>query len=145
MELQQSIEIARPPADVYEFVATGHAENHPRWDPAISDMRQETPGPVAVGTEFSLDRKMMGRKTPMRIRITKMDPPRELDFDVTGPMPMHMVMLMEPVEEGATSLTMRFNAQPSGLWRVMEPMMRAQMGKEMGRVQLRIKEMVERG
>jgi carbon monoxide dehydrogenase subunit G len=143
MELQQTIEIARPPADVYAFVATDHEKNHPRWDPAISDMRQQTPGPVAVGTEFTLDRKMMGRKTPMTIRITKMDPPRELDFQVNGPMPMQMVMRMEPSGEGATALTMHFNAQPSGLWRVMEPMMRMQMGKEMGRVQLRIKEMVE--
>lgn len=143
MELQQTIEIARPPADVYAFVATDHEKNHPRWDPAISDMRQQTPGPVAVGTEFTLDRKMMGRKTPMTIRITKMDPPRKLDFQVNGPMPMEMVMRMEPSGEGATSLTMHFNAQPSGLWRVMEPMMRMQMGKEMGRVQLRIKEMVE--
>jgi hypothetical protein len=33
--------------------------------------------------------------------------------------------------------------QPGGLWRVMEPMMRMQMGKEMSRAQLRIKEMVE--
>jgi hypothetical protein len=145
MELQQTIEIARPPADVYAFVATEHAKNHPRWDPAISDMRQETPGPVAVGTEFSLDRKMMGRKTPMRIRVTKMDPTRELDFEVTGPMQMDMAMLMEPTGEGRTSFTMRFRAQPSGFWRVMEPMMRMQMGKEMGRVQLRIKEMVESG
>jgi hypothetical protein len=143
MELQQTIDIARAPADVYAFVATDHAKNHPLWDPAISDMRQQTPGPVVVGTEFTLDRKMMGRKTPMTIRITKMDPPRELDFQVNGSMPMEMVMRMEPTGEGSTSLTMHFNAQPSGFWRVMEPMMRMQMGKEMGRVQLRSKEMVE--
>lgn len=143
MELKQTIKIARPPEDVYAFVATDHAKNHPRWDPAISDMRQQTPGPVAVGTEFSLDRQMMGRKRPLTIRITKMDPPRELDFRVDGPMPMEMVMLMEPSSEGATSLTMHFKTQLGGLWRVMEPMMRMQMGKEMGRVQLRIKEMVE--
>ena len=143
MKLQQTIEIARPPADVYAFVATDHEKNHPRWDPAISDMRQQAPGPVAVGTEYTLDRKMMGRKTPMTIRITKMDPPRELDFQVNGPMPMEMVMRIEPSGEGSTSFSMHFNAQPSGFWRVMEPMMRMQMGKEMGRVQLRIKEMVE--
>ncbi len=143
MDLDQTIAIARPPADVYAFVATDHATNHPRWDPAISDMRQETPGPVAVGTEFSLDRKMMGRKTPMRIRVTKLDPERELDFEVTGPMQMRMVMLMEPTGEGETNFTMRFRAEPRGLSRVMEPMMRVQMGKEMGRTLLRIKEMIE--
>ena len=143
MDLQQTIDIARPPAEVYTFVATEHDKNHPRWDPAISDWRQQTPGPVAVGTEFTLDRKMMGKKTPMTIRITKMDPPRELDFEINGPMPMAMVMRMEPSGDGSTELTMHFIAQPGGLWRVMEPMMRMQMGKEMSRVQLRIKEMVE--
>ena len=86
----------------------------------------------------------MGRKTPMTLRITKMDPPRELDFEINGPMPMEMVMRMEPSGDGSTSLTMHFNAQPSGFWRVREPMMRMQVvGKEMGRVQLRIKDMVE--
>ena len=54
MDLAQSIEITRPPADVYAFVATEHATNHPRWDPAISDMRQETPAKEMGRTQLRI-------------------------------------------------------------------------------------------
>ena len=39
-------------------------------------------------------------------------------------MHMDMAMLMEPTAEGGTAFTMHFRAEPRGLWRVMEPMMR---------------------
>jgi hypothetical protein len=36
----------RPPADVFDFVARNHFQNHPRWDPDVLEMTQTTPGPV---------------------------------------------------------------------------------------------------
>lgn len=70
----------------------------------------------------------------------------EQSIDIARPQGLRiwtLAMLMEPTAEGGTAFTMHFRAEPRGLWRVMEPMMRAQMGKELGRTQLRIKEMVE--
>lgn len=49
MTVEVSIEINRPVADVFEFFAENHVENHPRWDPNM-ELEKETDGPIGVGT-----------------------------------------------------------------------------------------------
>ena len=61
MELENTIEIARPAADVYRFVATEHRRNHPRWDTGILDFTQEgearwSPGWSRAGASASVSR-----------------------------------------------------------------------------------------
>jgi hypothetical protein len=38
--------VQRPPMEVFDFVATHHFDNHPRWDPDVLEMTQTSPGPV---------------------------------------------------------------------------------------------------
>jgi hypothetical protein len=42
--------IARPPRTVFDFVATHHFQNHPKWDPDVLEMTQTSPGAVGTGT-----------------------------------------------------------------------------------------------
>ena len=57
---QKQTEIATPPSDVYRFIATDHARNHPLWDKWLVDFKQLDPGPVVVGTRFASKRKVLG-------------------------------------------------------------------------------------
>jgi uncharacterized protein YndB with AHSA1/START domain len=49
--------VQRPPEVVFDFVATHHFENHPRWDPDLLEMSQTSPGPVGVGTTARVVRR----------------------------------------------------------------------------------------
>ena len=145
MELENTTEIGRPAAEVYRFVATEHARNHPRWDPGIIDFTQVGEGPVAKGTEFTFARKMMGGRKPMKLQVTDLEPDRSMSFRVSGPMTMDMRMIVEPAGEQSSRLTFKGGGQISGPMRLMTPMIRSQMSKEIAKAQQRIKEMVEAG
>ena len=49
--------VQRPPEVVFDFVATHHFENHPRWDPDLLEMSQTSAGPVGVGTTARVVRR----------------------------------------------------------------------------------------
>jgi hypothetical protein len=40
LDVRKRTEIARPPADVYRFIATEHGRNHPRWDAWAVEFKQ---------------------------------------------------------------------------------------------------------
>ena len=42
--------IDRPVEQVFQFVATDHFQNHPKWDPSIVEIIPLSPGPITVGT-----------------------------------------------------------------------------------------------
>jgi uncharacterized protein YndB with AHSA1/START domain len=50
MKFANTVTIARPPEDVFAFLAD--LENLPRWNYAIQQTRKVTPGPLAVGTRY---------------------------------------------------------------------------------------------
>ena len=74
------IEIARPVGEVFDYVAD--LSNEPEWNPGASNVVQQTPGGVGVGTVFEEDFKGGGHY------ITKVDiyePPSRVGFDARNP------------------------------------------------------------
>jgi uncharacterized membrane protein len=51
MQVQVSIDIDRPIAEVWRFYATEHVRNHPRWDPDMH-LEQISDGPIGLGTRI---------------------------------------------------------------------------------------------
>ncbi len=143
MELTNTIDIDRPVADVFRFVATDHEKNHPRWDPNISDMRQTTDGPVAIGATFIFTRKIMGKSTPMQFKVTELQQGEHLTFEITGPISMMMHITLEPIGDAQTRLTFHGTGELDPMMQMMEPMIHSQMGKEIVAAQGRIKAILE--
>ena len=54
--------IARPPRTVFDFVATHHFQNHPKWDPDVLEMTQMSPGTVRTGTTARVVRRQGGSR-----------------------------------------------------------------------------------
>ena len=134
MKLDVSESIARPPADVFRFVATDHVKNHPRWDPQMS-LVQETPGPIGVGTRIRRSRS--GVETPMegKMEITEFDPDRRMGAVIRdGPIELRSLMTVESEGEADSRLTFSIESDNAPLDMMEEPIK--------GSLR-RIKEMVE--
>lgn len=58
--IDQSVVIARPPAEVFDFLV--HAANLPRWDSSMLECVQLDSAPVAVGTRYRGASKILGRR-----------------------------------------------------------------------------------
>ena len=74
--------VQRPPAQVFDFVATRHFDNHPRWDPDLLEMRQVTPGPVGPGTTARVIRRQGRRRVEGTATVIEYEPCRRAAWEV---------------------------------------------------------------
>ncbi len=74
--------VQRPPQVVFDFVATQHFENHPRWDPDLLEMTQTSAGPVRVGTTARVVRRQGRRRVEGTARVVAFEPDRRAAWEV---------------------------------------------------------------
>jgi hypothetical protein len=74
------VTIGRPAETVFDFVAD--LRNEPRFNPDASNISQETPRPVGLGTVWSEDFRRIGR---YRTTIDQYERPTRRGFDARNP------------------------------------------------------------
>lgn len=85
LTIRSEIVVDRPVEEVFDFVAVRHRENHSRWDVAVSRLEPETPGPLGLGSRFTIVRKNFGREEAHRFEITEWEPPRAMTMTTASP------------------------------------------------------------
>lgn len=144
-DVQHATEIAKPPADVYRFIATDHATSHPRWDTWLVDFRQLDSGPVAVGTRFAYKRKAFGpMMQTMELVVTEMHPDLQFGFDLKSSTTSTIAYSLQP--SGTAGTTVRFNGQfqtPGPQF--LAGLVRRTVDRQVADGQRRIKQLVEAG
>jgi len=117
---EKIITINRPVEEVFAYV--GDAQNGPKWQPALVEVRRITEGPLGIGTQYSGVRKFMGRRMESVIEYTTYELNKKVVFkSISGSSPLEQSFLFEPTTEG-TRITSRLEMQTSGLMGLAEPM-----------------------
>ena len=100
IRFEQTIEIDRPVEEVFAYLAD--FRNVPTWNYYVHEVRQLTPGPVAVGTVYDQVRRTDGQ----RYRVTAYDPPRKVAVaTLPGQRPAFLRHLdLRPAAHGGTQL-----------------------------------------
>jgi carbon monoxide dehydrogenase subunit G len=116
---QNTLTIRRPVEDVFAFLAD--FENIPKWNYAILQTKQTSPGPVGVGTTYRQLRSIP-RRSEEGFEVTGFEPTSRLEIhgDI-GPFTATISYLLAPVGDG-TRLTNRVDLQPSGALRLLAPL-----------------------
>lgn len=110
--VEESVIIARPPQDVFDFLAK--PENIAVFDSSVTSSKQVGDGPVGVGSRARGTSKIMGRQFDWTTEVTEFDPPRRMvSRAVEGKLEFTVALTTEPAE-GGTRLTQRIEAS-SGL------------------------------
>jgi uncharacterized protein YndB with AHSA1/START domain len=113
VRITESIEIARPPEDVWAVVSD--LTTHTEWRPALVEFRQLTEGPLQVGSRVREVLRFGGREIEIEDVVTALEPPRRLalrggwkaaDFEVE--------FTLEP-SAGGTRATMDWPLYPKSL------------------------------
>jgi uncharacterized protein YndB with AHSA1/START domain len=143
--ITHSIEIARPPEEVFAYV--NQLERHGEWQNTIISSKRETEGPTRVGSRATDTRKVPGRTQDVTYEITEHDPPRKASFrGVNGPVRPVGTFTVEPVGEGSSRATIEIDLQGHGLLGlVFAPLARSQARKEIPQDHQRLKERLESG
>jgi hypothetical protein len=118
--------VRRPPAEVFDFVATNHFKNHPRWDPDLLEMTQTSPGPMAIGTTARMVRRQGRRRVEGTATVTAYEPNRVAAWDVRfGPFLLRQRSEYVPEEGGrATRLRLTVETRARGPIQILLPLMR---------------------
>ncbi len=110
--IEESVFIARPPQEVFDFIAT--PANNVVWDSSIVASEQQGDGPVGVGTRTRGASKILGRHFEWTTEVTQMEPPRLFTLrSVEGTMTFVVTSSFESAD-GGTRFTYRIDAD-SGL------------------------------
>jgi uncharacterized protein YndB with AHSA1/START domain len=126
-EATNSVEIARPPAEVFAFLADG--TNDRRWRAGVLDITPKAG--TGVGAVYEQGVKgPFGRRVPADYEITAFEPDRRIGFRaIAGPVRPEGAYELEPVD-GGTRVTFSLRCAPSGLAKLMTPMVARTMRSE---------------
>ena len=122
MRYELAVEIARPPAEVYAYLAD---PTHLReWQQDVEEVRDAPGGPLPVGATFTEVRSFLGKRAESTLEVTASEPGRELSLrTVSGPVPVSIRHLLEPAGEG-TLVLLEAEADPGKLFGLGGPLLR---------------------
>jgi uncharacterized protein YndB with AHSA1/START domain len=139
-----TVEIARPVDEVFTFVTT--PANFPRWAGAVvAASRQTSPGPVGVGTTFTQQNRLLGRRFTTALRVVAYEPGRRFEYASTaGPIGFAGHYTFAPTA-GGTRFTAVDETTPPGLLRRLAPLLRPLAQRQIARNLARLKAVLEAG
>jgi uncharacterized protein YndB with AHSA1/START domain len=141
-----SIEIARPPQEVYQYVTD--PARIPEWQESAVDTRVEGGGPAAMGSRVVVTRRVGRGERAMTTEVTDLTPPRSWGGrGIDGPVRGIFTGTVEPLDDGARSrVTIELDFEGHGLGKLLVPLLvRPQVRKEMPRNMETLKARLESG
>ncbi|TGA97061.1 hypothetical protein E4665_13560 [Sporolactobacillus shoreae] len=124
-----SVSIQKPVHEIFDFILNG--ENNKVWRPSVIAVKKESKGDTGVGTKFSQTMKgPFGKSISGDYEITGCDADKTISFRVvSGPARPTGNYAFEE-DEGETKITFTLSYKPTGLAKLMDPMITKQMQVE---------------
>lgn len=139
-EASGSVDIKRPPADVFAFLADG--ENDPRWRSGVLDIRRKSGNGQGAIYEQGV-KGPFGRRVPADYEVTAYEPDRRLGFRaIAGPIRPEGSYELHELSPDGTRVTFALRCAPSGMARLMGPMIARTMRSEVAQL-ARLREVLE--
>jgi uncharacterized protein YndB with AHSA1/START domain len=121
-----TIEIARPPDEVFSYVSD--PSRFAEWQDDVVSVRMEGGRPPSVGSRFTTTRRIGGAERTMTQQITEISPPRSwAAHGVDGPIRPSANVTVEPLNDGARSrVTFALDFEGHGIGKPLVPVVRRQ-------------------
>lgn len=139
-EARGEVEIARPPSEVFAFLADG--EHDRLWRGGVLDIKRKSGSGKGAIYEQGV-KGPFGRRVAADYEITQFEPDTRIGFRaIAGPVRPAGSYVLEPTPTG-TGVTFALSCTPSGLTKLMTPMVAKTMQAEVSQLG-RLKEVLER-
>jgi uncharacterized protein YndB with AHSA1/START domain len=126
MKVERNIAIARPPAEVFTYIAD--VRNDPSWHTDVLEVHSST-DVVGQGTVFDVKVKPSMGVSEGTMTVTRFEPGKLIEFEGRmGKMAPTVTNICEPEADG-TRVTRRIELEPPGAMRVMTPLIKRMIGK----------------
>ena len=115
------VNIDRPVPEVFDFVAD--MTNAPLWQSGLHAGERIPPGRVRVGSEHVFERRFAGRALKSRNRITGLQPPSRIAFEIPDGWISGRAAYEVTPTEGGSRVGCRMEFRARGLGRLVEPLL----------------------
>lgn len=142
IDVETSVEIARPPQEVFAFVAD--QSNAPQWQRGLHEVRRLTEDPIGVGSKHEFLRTFAGRRFASRNRYVAFEPGRYVQFEIpSGWISGTASYWTETSALAGTVLTSRMELHLRGPLKLLEPVLSRLLAKDSRRDEQRLKNLLE--
>jgi len=126
---EYTVTVARPQKDVFDYLAEG--SHNREWRAGVLEISRTSAADGQGATYRQVLAGPGGRRIDGDYQVTVFEPPRRLEFQVTAG-PARPTGVFELSEDADQSTRVRFSLDlnPSGLMRLMTPMISRQMRRE---------------
>jgi carbon monoxide dehydrogenase subunit G len=136
-----AVQIARPPADVFDYVAD--ARNRPQWDEDVISEELTSPEPIGVGSTVRTRLRSMGKEYEYNWEIVEHRSPTHVTIESTsGPFPTTLAFVLAE-RDGGTSLEFAVTGKPGGPLRLLQPLIARNTQANLDRNFPRLKQALE--
>lgn len=124
LSYQSQVEIARPPEAVFPFLV--ERDKQALWSDV--PMRQLGSGPYSVGSRMEVTFGLGPLKAVVGLELTALVPNRRMTWkSFSGPIGWEGEYKLEPQGAGGTRLSQQGTLTFNGLWRLLEPLVGAEI------------------
>ena len=141
----KSVEISKPPQEVFAYL--DDLARHGEWQGQIVEVVSVSDGPTRVGSRATDKRRVPGGMREVTYEIVEHDPPRRTRFrGIDGPIRPVGTVTVEPLDEGSRSrVTLELDFEGHGVGKLLLPLVRGNVRKQVPQDQARLKERLEAG
>ena len=141
----ESVEISKPPQEVFAYLDA--LERHGEWQGQIVEVVSASEGPTRVGSRATDKRRVPGGVREVTYEIVEHDPPRHTRFrGVDGPIRPFGTVTVDPLDDGSRSrVTLELDFEGHGIGKLLLPLVRGNVRKQVPQDQARLKERLEAG
>jgi uncharacterized membrane protein len=137
------IEVARPVEEVFAYVED--ARNRPQWDTSVDSEELTSAEPIGVGTTVRTRLRSMGRRYEYTWEVVAHRPPNLMTIESrTGPFPTALHYELDG-HDGSTQVNFSVTGRPTGLLRLLQPMIARGTQANVDRGFARLKQILEAG
>lgn len=147
MEVTASVEIARPPSEVFAYLAD--MANNPVWQRGQQWCAWTSDPPLDVGSTYDQVASFLGRTITSSFEVVEFEPGRRIRIKTTsGTMPIDVTREVTPTADGSGALVSAIvRGEPAGMLGVMTniaaPLMRIMVRNSIRGDYRRLKEILE--
>lgn len=143
MRVEGSVTVNQPVERVFAFIS--EIERQPDWVGPVQAVKDLQPGPVQVGTTFTLTLAFMGQSGDVQQAVTILEPNRTYaQKSTSGPVPALITFTVEPAE-GGTLVRNLTEADASDIPRMLRSMVTRNINKQLQTDLQKLRELLENG
>ena len=143
IEMQATAEIDRPAAEVWQVLAD-YARD-PEWRTGVRSMVPTPPGEAQVGTTTTEVLRLGGRTWRNDGEVTAVDAGRRFTWRTTVGADADGARAVSPTSDGSCLVSLELRVRPHGAERLMAPLLRRMLQKNLHRDLSRLRELVTAG